>query len=102
MFIGLAVVAVWIYVRFPTLRPGSLVVATLHVAFSFLGFSALPAAIRVLLPLLHAPTVRVSVGMALLIPALTYVLLSWVWLLARILQELIGGPRGGHPIASHH
>jgi hypothetical protein len=39
--------------------------------------------------------------LALLFPALTYLLLSWVWLIARILHDLHGGtPRGGHPVGS--
>jgi hypothetical protein len=36
--------------------------------------------------------------LALLFPTFTYVLLSWVWLLSRILNDLFGGPRGGHPV----
>ena len=27
---------------------------------------------------------------------------SWVWLIARILHDLFGGPRGGHPVATDH
>jgi hypothetical protein len=38
------------------------------------------------------------VVLTLLIPSLTYLLLSWVWLIARVLHDLFGGtPRGGHP-----
>jgi hypothetical protein len=37
----------------------------------------------------------------LLIATLTYLLLSWIWLIARILHDLLGGtPRGGHPVSS--
>src|SRR6476660_385298 len=39
MFIGLGLVAVWAYVRYPRLRPGSLVRAAVHVALSFLAFA---------------------------------------------------------------
>ena len=35
MFVGLGLVAVWTYVRYPRLRPRSLVLAALHVAVSF-------------------------------------------------------------------
>jgi hypothetical protein len=39
--------------------------------------------------------------LALLIPSLTYLLLSWVWLIARVMHDLFGGtPRGGHPVGS--
>jgi hypothetical protein len=101
MFIGLGLVAVWTYLRYPRLRPRSLVVAALHVVVSFGGFALLPTTLDLLLPLAPSRELKASVVLALLIPALTYLLLSWVWLLARILQELFGGtPRGGHPVSS--
>lgn len=99
--IGLGVLAVWVYVRFPRLRPGSLLRAIAHVALSFGGFALLPAALSVLLPLFPAHTSQVCAALALLFVTLTYVLVSWVWLIARILHELFGGnPRGGHPAAT--
>ena len=99
MFIGLGAVAVWAYVNYPRLRPGSLIRAVVHVIVAFVGFALLPALLSVLLPLLPSRTVQPYVVLALLIPVLTYVLLSWVWLIARILQEMGGTPRGGHPVS---
>lgn len=96
MFIGLGAVAVWVYLRYPRLRPPSLVWAALHVAGSFLSFALLPSVLHVVLPLAPSP----YVVLALLIPTLTYLLLSWVWLIARILQDLLRGPRGGHPVSA--
>jgi hypothetical protein len=91
MLIGLGAVAVWLHVRYPQRRPGSLVRAVGHVAASFGAFALLPMTLG-LLPL------RLYLALALLIVTLTYVLLSWVWLIARILHDLLGGtPRGGHP-----
>ena len=53
-----------------------------------------------LLPLAQSPAQARYMVLGLLIPTLTYVLLSWVWLLARILQDLFGGtPRNGHPVS---
>ena len=98
MFIGLGVVAVWAHVRYPKARPASLARAAVHVAVSFLGFALLPITLSFLLPLTHAHALRVGVALVLLFPLLTYVLLSWVWLIGRILQELFRGPRGGHPV----
>src|SRR2546423_11271648 len=61
MFIGLGVVAFWCYLRYPRLRPRSLVVAIVHVAVSFGGFALLPTALHFLLPAMpsasHAPYV---------------------------------------------
>jgi hypothetical protein len=101
LFVGLGVVAVWTYLRFPRLRPGSLSRAILHVAISFAAFATLPASLGFLLPLAPSPAQARYIALALLIPTLTYLLLSWVWLLARILHDISGGtPRGGHPVSS--
>jgi hypothetical protein len=102
MFIGLAAVALWCYLRYPRLRPRTLVLAVVHVAVSFGAFALLPLALRLLLPVMPSPAQAPYVVLALLIPTLTYLLLSWVWLLARILHSLFGGPRGGHPAATDH
>jgi membrane associated rhomboid family serine protease len=100
MFTGLGVVAVWVHLRFPRLRPGSLLRAILHVG-AFGAFATLPAALGFLVPLARSPTQARYIALGLLIPTLTYVLLTWVWLLARILHDLSGGtPRGGHPVSS--
>ena len=98
MFLGLGAVAIWTRVRFPGLGPASLLGAALHVVVSFAGFALLPAALTVLLPFVPSHGLVPYAALALLIPVLTYVLLSWVWLLERILRDLLGGtPRGGHP-----
>jgi hypothetical protein len=102
MFIGLGVVAFWFYLRYPRLRPGSLVLAVVHVAVSFGVFALLPTVLSLLLAAVPSPEQAPYVVLALLIPALTYLLVSWIWLLARILHDLFGGPRGGHPVATDH
>lgn len=98
MFVGLGLVAVWAYCRYPRLRPRSLVRAVAQVAISFAGFAIVPFTLALVLPLAPSRDLRLLVVLTLLIPTLTYVLLTWVWLLARILHDLSGGkPRGGHP-----
>ena len=97
MFLGLGTVAVWTYLRFPRLRPGSLARAAAHVAVSFVAFALLPSTLGLLLPLLPTHAQATGLALALLIPALTYLLLSWVWLIAWVLHDLGGTPRGGHP-----
>jgi hypothetical protein len=101
MFVGLSLVAVWAYVRYPRLRPRSLLRAAVHVAVSFAGFALLPMALSLVLPLAPSRQLAPYLVLALLIPTLTYVLLSWVWLIGRILHDLFGGtPRGGHPASA--
>jgi len=71
MFIGLGLVAAWAYVNHPRLRPGSLIVAIIHVLVSFAGFALLPAVLGSLLPLLSTRASQLYVVLLLLIPALT-------------------------------
>ena len=97
MFLGLGAVAVWTHLRFPRLRPSSLVRAALHVAVSFLVFALLPNLLGLLLPLAPSHADANLLALALLMAILTYLLLSWIWLVARILHDLGGTPRGGHP-----
>jgi hypothetical protein len=101
MLTGLGAVAVWTHLRYPGLRPRSLIRAVLHVAVSFLAFAVLPVTLALLLPLAPSHASATYIALTFLIPILTYVLLSWVWLIARILHDLLGGtPRGGHPAAN--
>lgn len=100
MLIGLGAVAVWVHQRYPGLRPRSLIRAIAQVAASFLAFALLPSILGFLLPLLPQHSFRLCVVVAVLIPTLTYVLLSWIWLIARILHDLGGRPRGGHPASN--
>lgn len=102
MFLGLGAVAVWVYVRYPRLRPSSILLIVVHVVGSFGVFALLPTLLGFLLGLLPLHAVQPYVVLLLLILTLTYVLLSWVWLIARILRDLGGTPRGGHPAATEH
>lgn len=101
MLIGLGAVAIWTHLRFPGLRPSSLMRAAVQVIVSFGAFASVPLALSLLLPLLSSHTLQISSALALLMLTVTYLLLSWVWLIARILHDLLGGtPRGGHPAAT--
>ncbi len=98
MFPGLAVVALWLHVRYPARRPASLVRAGLHVVVSFVLLDLVPDGLSFVLTRVPPSPLRLCLALALLIPAVTYWLLSWIWLAARIAQDL-GGPRGGLPVA---
>lgn len=97
-FLGLAAVAVWLNVRFPSRRPASIVRAAMHVALSFVIFGLLPAGLSLVLTNVPPGPLRLLLALALLFPVVTYWLLSWVWLLTRIMHDLLGGPRGGLPV----
>jgi len=98
--VGLGAVAIWAYFRYPRLRPRTLLRASIHLTVAFLAFALLPDALSPLLPLTSSRSERLFVVLGLLFLTLTYLLLSWIWLVARILDLLGGTPRGGHPVVS--
>jgi hypothetical protein len=100
MLLGLGAVAVWTRSRFPRLRPSSLLATFVHVGVSLALFVLVPAALGLLLPLASSHAEVALIALALLVPALTYLLLSWVWLVEWIIRYLHGGPRGGHPVST--
>src|SRR5439155_26641100 len=96
MFLGVAVLAVWIHVRLPHLKPKTLRTAAVHVMLSMVSFSMAPIPVRATVHALPLPlSVVVAIG-AITIPALCYVLLSWVWFIARVIDTGTSTPRGGH------
>jgi hypothetical protein len=99
MYLGLGLVALWTYLRFPGLRPTSIGRAFAHVVLAFALVLVLPVLLTVMLASIHGrPAVAIFLVGALM-PSLLYLLLSWVWLLGRILGDVGGGtPRGGHPV----
>lgn len=92
-FIGVGLVAFWLYVRFPKRRPATVTRALVRVGISFGLFSLLPLVGHVLLPVLGGVTFVLFVAM----PGLCYVFLSWMWLLGSIVDG-VGTPRGGHRV----
>jgi hypothetical protein len=95
-FLGTGAVAIWVYFRFPRLRPKGLVVAVGHVGASFFAFGTTPFLVHEGAVAVAAPySIAVNMG-GVVIPFLTYVLLSWIWLIARIHDIASGGPSSGH------
>jgi hypothetical protein len=99
-FLGLGAVAVWFYLRFPRLRPQSITRAIVHVAISFTLFSLVPYAIGPSMRSLPPALSLLVVIAGFVIPTLGYVLLSWVWLIAKVHDLGNSLPRGGHRVRS--
>ena len=100
MLAGVGLLAVWVHVRFPRLEPASLRLASLHVAASIVIFHFVPLGLHEMVLRLPLPlSVAVAVGVVL-VPTFCYVLLSWLWLLARLRDHLGSSPRGGHRVQS--
>jgi hypothetical protein len=97
-FLGLCAVAVWIYLRYPRLRPRSLTRAIVHVAISFGLFSLVPYAIEPCKTSFPPRIALLVIVGGLIVPTLGYVLLSWIWLVAKIHDLGNSLPRGGHRV----
>ena len=96
--VGLGAVALWVYVRLPRLRPSTLTRAIVHVGISFTLFNFMPYGVGLCLRMLPSP---VSIGvfvLVLLVPVLSYVLVSWVWLMAKLHDLTDSKPSGGHRV----
>jgi hypothetical protein len=98
IFLGQGVVAIWLYVRFPRLRPATLLRAAVHVGISFGLVSLLPLVES--LPVWQFPAALSVVAFVLgvLIPTVSYVLFSWLGLVARLHDLADSTPRGGHRV----
>jgi ABC-type uncharacterized transport system permease subunit len=94
--LGLGMVAVWVWVRYPRLRPSSLIRAMMHVALSFGLFALLPYLISPSLNALGKPLGLFFFVVVLLVPTLTYVLFSWLGLMAKLHDLADSKPSGGH------
>lgn len=100
-FIGLALIALWIYVRFPERRPQSLSGAIARVVLAFSLFMVLPFALLLVHSIFPGRTAGVAFLLAVAMPLLCGVMLSFIWLLARVLHDFGPDlPNGGHPAAS--
>jgi uncharacterized membrane protein len=101
MYVGLGAVALWLYVRLPRRRPQTLARAMAHVVLSFAVVLVLPAALAVVVSVGTGRSAMLVFVVGALMPALCYVLLSWFWLLGRVVGDVGGGtPRGGHPVTN--
>jgi hypothetical protein len=97
MFGGVAVLAVWVRVRFPRVQPGSLRWAAFHIGASFAVFQVVPPLVRMCVHSLPGD-LGVAAGVVFVaVPALCWVFISWIGLLGTLKNMGGSGPRGGHP-----
>jgi hypothetical protein len=95
---GLGVVALWLYVRFPRLRPRTIKHAMAHVAVSFGLFALLPYVVDIFTASLPKVVAILVFFVLVMLPVLTYVLFSWIALIAKIHELADSTPRGGHRV----
>jgi hypothetical protein len=100
---GTGFIAVWLYVRFPARRPRGIMRALTHVVLSFVAMEIGKDAVLATVNAVARPYSIVLALVAITVPVLSYVFLSWMWLAARLF-DLGRPPRGGHPVeaAEHH
>jgi hypothetical protein len=89
LVLGAAVLALWIAVRFPGLRPERLGIIMLHFLIAMVAAQLVP--LGLLLPVSDSEAVQLMAGiLAVALPVLVYTLLIAIWLL-RLVQSALGG-----------
>jgi uncharacterized membrane protein len=101
MLAAVGLLAMWVYARFPKAQPTTLTRALLHVLVSVGLFHLAPPLIRSVVRTMPAPQSIVVGLIGVTVPSLCYVLLSWIWFLAK-LRDQGSSPRGGHPVSAHN
>jgi len=97
MFLGVGALAIWMHLRFPKLEPRSMRVTFVHLGCAVVLFNFAPITVGLAMTSLPRP-LSVAVAVAgVTIPTFCYVLMSVIWLLARLRGEMGSTPRGGHP-----
>jgi hypothetical protein len=99
MFIGVGALAVWVHVKFPRLEPRSIRWAAFHMGAAVVLFNCVPLVVRLTMTSLPQP-LSVAVAIALVtVPSFCYLLMSVIWMLTRVRDDIGSSPRGGHPAA---
>lgn len=92
-----AALALWSFSYFASRRPHGFRRAAAHViAAHFLVHEAARPAVKLTVGHVPPPYAMVIALAVITVPALTYLLLTWLWLLACV-RDAMGGPSGGHP-----
>lgn len=100
-YIGLGLVALWLYARFPNRRPETLMRAVARVMVAFGVFMTLPLEAAAYKSAFTGPTAGLFFIFGVAMPLLCWVMLSWLWLLARVIHDYGPDlPSGGHPATS--
>jgi hypothetical protein len=95
MLAGAGAISAWILARSPAGRPRTLNRVCAHFVLSFGVFHLVPpSALFLARTLPHAAATVLDVAVVTL-PALVYVCLSWLWVLAYLRDALPGRPGGG-------
>lgn len=97
-YLAAALLALWLYVRFPDRRPKNLKAAIARVVLAFAAFFTLPIALAAYRSAFHGQAAGMAFVLAFALPMLIGVMLSWLWFLARVLHDFGPDlPSGGHP-----
>ena len=77
--VGAALIALWLYVRFPTLGPRGTKLTFVHLGASFVLLSTIPGFMQVVAGGTEAPGRKLAALFLLAFPVLVYTFLSIVW-----------------------
>lgn len=101
LLIGLIVVAgaalaLWSYTYFASRRPRGFRRAAAHVIAAYFVIHSAKPAVKLAVGHIPHPYAMIIALAVITLPAIAYLLLTWLWLLACV-QDAMGGPSGGHP-----
>jgi hypothetical protein len=97
---GSVLLAIWVFVRLPRLRPTTFRGAITHIAVAYGAFHLAPYLIPVCAHLAPTPVSVVLAVAGLVLPGLCYMYVSWIWLFGLIAKHLSGRSGGGHLVRS--
>lgn len=98
--LGASLVAGWAYHYFPGPRPRRLASALAHVLLSGVILRPGREAVRAVMSGIAPPWAIVLALVAITVPVLSYLFLSWIWLVG-CLHDRHRPPRGGHPATAN-
>lgn len=98
--VGSVLLAIWVFVRLPQLRPTTFRAAIVHIAVAYGAFHLTPFLIPVCAQLAPPPASIVLAVAGVVLPGLCYMYLSWIWLFGLIVKRLSGRSGGGHLVRS--
>lgn len=97
---GSVLLAIWVFVRLPQLRPRTFRAAIVHIALAYGAFRVTPFLIPVCAHVAPPPVSIVLAVAGIALPGLCYMYVSWIWLFGLITKHLSGRPGGGHLVRS--
>ena len=97
IFAGGAALAIWSFTYFARRRPSGFKRVAAHVVLAYCVLHTARPAEKLCMAHVPNPAGMIISIAVITVPAVTYLLLSWLWFLACV-RDVLPRPRGGHPV----